>query len=261
MSMESAESQFDLAVIGAGPGGYVAAIRGAQLGLKTAIVEREHLGGICLNWGCIPTKALLRTAELYHAMGRAAEFGLACDNLRFDLARVVGAAESRGQARERRLPDEEEQDRVIDGQPRLRVKENRDHRQGRRAAHQHRRQAYRDCDRRLRTELPGLEADGRLVWTLQARHGAAGLSQIVAGDRPGAIGIEFASFYRTLGAEVTVVELLDRILPARREISALRASPSPERARPSIPAPAWTGSCGTPTASRRAWRSRVSPAS
>ena len=71
MSMESAESQFDLAVIGAGPGGYVAAIRAAQLGLKTAIVEREHLGGICLNWGCIPTKALLRTAELYHQMGRA----------------------------------------------------------------------------------------------------------------------------------------------------------------------------------------------
>ncbi|MGB8708669.1 MAG: FAD-dependent oxidoreductase, partial [Methyloceanibacter sp.] len=87
--MESAESQFDLAVIGAGPGGYVAAIRAAQLGLKTAIVEREHLGGICLNWGCIPTKALLRTAELYHQMGRATEFGLACDNLRFDLANVV----------------------------------------------------------------------------------------------------------------------------------------------------------------------------
>src|SRR4029079_2164783 len=89
MSMESAESQFDLAVIGAGPGGYVAAIRAAQLGLKTAIVEREHLGGICLNWGCIPTKALLRTAELYHQMGRAAEFGLAADNVRFDLPHVV----------------------------------------------------------------------------------------------------------------------------------------------------------------------------
>ena len=84
-----ADTNFDLAVIGAGPGGYVAAIRAAQLGLKTAIVEREHLGGICLNWGCIPTKALLRTAELYHQMGRAAEFGLACDNLRFDLASVI----------------------------------------------------------------------------------------------------------------------------------------------------------------------------
>src|SRR5512144_2245996 len=87
--MSSAEANYDVAVIGAGPGGYVAAIRAAQLGLKTAIVEREHLGGICLNWGCIPTKALLRAAELYQQIGRAAEFGLACDNLRFDLARVV----------------------------------------------------------------------------------------------------------------------------------------------------------------------------
>src|SRR5262245_34839228 len=83
------EERFDIAVIGGGPGGYVAAIRAAQLGLKAALVERDRLGGICLNWGCIPTKALLRAAELYHAMQRAEEFGLACDNPRFDLARVV----------------------------------------------------------------------------------------------------------------------------------------------------------------------------
>ena len=82
-------TRFDLAVIGAGPGGYVAAIRASQLGMKTAIVEREHLGGICLNWGCIPTKALLRTSELYQAMRHAASFGLAADNVRFDLARMV----------------------------------------------------------------------------------------------------------------------------------------------------------------------------
>ncbi len=82
-------TRFDLAIVGAGPGGYVAAIRAAQLGMKVAIVEREHLGGICLNWGCIPTKALLRTSELYTAMRRAVEFGLACDNVRFDIARVV----------------------------------------------------------------------------------------------------------------------------------------------------------------------------
>ena len=82
-------TRFDLAIIGAGPGGYVAAIRASQLGLKTAIIEREHLGGICLNWGCIPTKALLRTSELYQAMRRASAFGLAADNVRFDLARVV----------------------------------------------------------------------------------------------------------------------------------------------------------------------------
>src|ERR1700692_3414344 len=84
-----ADQSFDLVILGGGPGGYVAAIRGAQLGMKTAVVEREHLGGICLNWGCIPTKALLRTSELYHLMGRASEFGLAADNIRFDLARVV----------------------------------------------------------------------------------------------------------------------------------------------------------------------------
>src|SRR5262245_52960933 len=82
-------TRFDLAVIGAGPGGYVAAIRASQLGLKAVIVERENLGGICLNWGCIPTKALLRTSELYEAMRHAANFGLAADNVRFDLARVV----------------------------------------------------------------------------------------------------------------------------------------------------------------------------
>jgi dihydrolipoamide dehydrogenase len=83
------ETSFDIAVIGGGPGGYVAAIRAAQLGLKPVVIEREQLGGICLNWGCIPTKALLRTAELYHLMGRASEFGLAADNLRYDLARIV----------------------------------------------------------------------------------------------------------------------------------------------------------------------------
>src|SRR5688572_31422215 len=83
------QQRYDIAVIGGGPGGYVAAIRGAQLGLKTVLIEREHLGGICLNWGCIPTKALLRTAELYREIGRASEFGLLCDNLRFDLAKVV----------------------------------------------------------------------------------------------------------------------------------------------------------------------------
>ena len=89
---------FDVAVIGAGPGGYVAAIRAAQLGLSTVVVEREHLGGICLNWGCIPTKALLRTSEIFHLMQRAAEFGLKADNLGFDLAAVV--KRSRGVAKQ-----------------------------------------------------------------------------------------------------------------------------------------------------------------
>jgi dihydrolipoamide dehydrogenase len=226
--MSSAESQFDLAVIGAGPGGYVAAIRAAQLGLKTAIVEREHLGGICLNWGCIPTKALLRTAELYHQIGRAAEFGLACDNLRFDLASVV--------ERSRKVAGKlasgvaylmkKNKITVIDGEATLRG-------QGRIAitgkdgaapttiAARH---IIIATGARAR-ELPGLEADGRLVWTY--KHAmvpqAFPKSLLVIGS--GAIGIEFASFYRTLGAEVTA-----SFLPRTPRSPPLRARPSPNRA-------------------------------
>src|SRR5512147_1442636 len=224
MSMESAESQFDVAVIGAGPGGYVAAIRAAQLGLKTAIVEREHLGGICLNWGCIPTKALLRTAELYHQMGRAAEFGLACDNLRFDLARVV----ERSRKVAGRLSSgvaylmKKNKIAVIDGEANLQG-------QGRIAVTGKDGSAPTTITAKhiiiatgaRARELPGLEADGRLVWTY--KHAmvpqAFPKSLLVIGS--GAIGIEFASFYRTLGAEVTVVEVLDRVLPVEdEEISA-----------------------------------------
>jgi dihydrolipoamide dehydrogenase len=203
----------------------VAAIRAAQLGLKTAIVEREHLGGICLNWGCIPTKALLHTAELYHQMGRAAEFGVACDNLRFDLARVVersrkvAARLSNGVAylmRKNKIT-------VIDGQAALKG-------QGRIAITGKDGETRTSIDAKhiviatgaRAREMPGLEADSRLVWTY--KHAmvppAFPKSLLVIGS--GAIGIEFASFYRTLGAEVTVVELLDRILPAEdAEISSL----------------------------------------
>jgi dihydrolipoyl dehydrogenase len=220
-----AETSFDIAVIGAGPGGYVAAIRAAQLGLKTVIVEREHLGGICLNWGCIPTKALLRTAELYHAMGSAAEFGLACDNPRFDLARVVersrkvAARLSNGVAylmRKNKIT-------VIDGEATLKGEgkiavTSKDGATSNTIEAKH---IVIATGARAR-ELPGLEADGRLVWTY--KHAmvppAFPKSLLVVGS--GAIGIEFASFYRTLGAEVTVVELLDRILPAEdAEISSL----------------------------------------
>jgi dihydrolipoamide dehydrogenase len=210
-----AETNYDLAVIGAGPGGYVAAIRAAQLGLKTVIVEREHLGGICLNWGCIPTKALLRTSELYHQMGRGAEFGLACDNLRFDLARVV----ERSRKVAAKLASgvaylmKKNKIAVIDGEAKLQG-------QGKIAitgkggelstiAAKH---IIIATGARAR-ELPGLEAEGRLVWTY--KHAMVPTvfpkSLLVIGS--GAIGIEFASFYRTLGAEVTVVEMLDRILP------------------------------------------------
>jgi dihydrolipoamide dehydrogenase len=162
------ETRYDLAVIGSGPGGYVAAIRASQLGLKTAIIEREHLGGICLNWGCIPTKALLRTAELYQAMRRAPEFGLACDNVRFDIAAVVERSRkvaerlSNGVAYLMRKNKIE----VIKGSARLAG-------EGRIGVTGASGEALPDIaakhiivatGARART-LPGLEPDGKLIWT------------------------------------------------------------------------------------------------
>jgi dihydrolipoamide dehydrogenase len=214
------ETRFDLAVIGAGPGGYVAAIRAAQLGLKTAIVEREHLGGICLNWGCIPTKALLRTSELYTAMRHASEFGLAADNVRFDLPRVIersrNVAErlSNGVAylmRKNKIA-------VIDGTARLKG-------EGRVGVTGKSGDALPDIEAKhiivatgARARVaPGLEPDGRLIWTYKEAMIPQSFpsSLLIVGS--GAIGIEFASFYRSLGAEVTVVEMLPRILPAEDE--------------------------------------------
>jgi dihydrolipoamide dehydrogenase len=219
------ETRFDLAVIGAGPGGYVAAIRAAQLGLKTAIVEREHLGGICLNWGCIPTKALLRTSELYHTMKRASEFGLAADNVRFDLpcvverSRKVAERLSNGVAylmRKNKIA-------IIVGTARLKGG-------GRIPVTGKSGQALPDIEAkhiiiatgaRART-LPGLEPDGKLIWTYKEAMVPESFPRSLLVVGSGAIGIEFASFYRTLGAEVTVVEILDRILPAEdAEISGL----------------------------------------
>ncbi|MGI8725730.1 MAG: dihydrolipoyl dehydrogenase [Methyloceanibacter sp.] len=211
------EHTYDLAVIGAGPGGYVAAIRAAQLGLKTVIVERAHLGGICLNWGCIPTKALLRTSELYRAMQRASEFGLRADNVGFDLAAVV--------ARSRKVADrlaggvaylmKKNGIAVIDGAARLQG-------QGRIAVTGKDGQNLPEIaarhiivatGARART-LPGLDTDGRLIWTYQEAMVPPSMPRSLLIVGSGAIGIEFASFYRSLGAEVTVVEILDRILPS-----------------------------------------------
>jgi dihydrolipoamide dehydrogenase len=218
-------TRFDVAIVGAGPGGYVAAIRAAQLGMTVAIVEREHLGGICLNWGCIPTKALLRTSELYSAMRRASEFGLAADNVRFDLASVV----PRSRKVAERLSNgvaylmKKNKITVIDGTARLKGG-------GRIAVTGKAGEALPDIEAehiivatgaRART-LPGLEPDGRLIWTYKEAMIPASFpgSLLIVGS--GAIGIEFASFYRSLGADVTVVELLPRILPAEdAEISDL----------------------------------------
>jgi dihydrolipoamide dehydrogenase len=214
------DTRFDLAVIGAGPGGYVAAIRAAQLGMKAAIVEREHLGGICLNWGCIPTKALLRTSELYTLMRRAGEFGLAADNVRFDLARVV----ERSRKVAERLSNgvaylmRKNNIAVVDGTAKLKG-------EGRIGVTGKNGEALPEIEAkhiivatgaRARTAA-GLEPDGRLIWTYKEAMVPASFPKSLLIVGSGAIGIEFASFYRSLGAEVTVVEMLPRILPAEDE--------------------------------------------
>ncbi len=218
-----ADSSFDLVVIGGGPGGYVSAIRAAQLGLKTAVVEREHLGGICLNWGCIPTKALLRSSEINHLLHNLGDYGFSANGITFDL-RESGQAFPQGRnpaLRRRQAPAEEEQDhRDRRPWPSCRAAENC---RSRRAANRRRCRPSTSSSppvRRARS-LPGLEPDGKLVWTYKEAMvpDIMPKSLLVVGS--GAIGIEFASFYRNMGAEVTVVEVMDRILPVEdAEISA-----------------------------------------
>ncbi|MGZ9035005.1 MAG: dihydrolipoyl dehydrogenase [Rhodospirillales bacterium] len=218
-----ADTSFDLVVIGTGPGGYVAAIRAAQLGMKTAVVEREHLGGICLNWGCIPTKALLRTAEVYETMKHAADYGLKVEGLSYDPKKVI--ERSRAVARQlnggvghllrkNKVP-------VFDGSGKLNGRGKvLVEKQGAAPVELSAKHIILATGARARS-LPGMEPDGRLVWTYKEAMvpDVMPKSLLVVGS--GAIGIEFASFYRSLGAEVTVVEIVDRILPAEdAEISA-----------------------------------------
>ena len=223
-----AETSFDIIVIGGGPGGYVAAIRAAQLGYRTAVVEREHMGGICLNWGCIPTKALLRTADVYELFHRAKEFGLKAENIGFDLDAVV----KRSRKVAGRLSSgvsglmKKNKVTVIDGEARLEkgktapkvvVKDKDGKETGYTADH-----VILATGARART-IPqaGLEPDGKHVWTYKEAMVPESMpkSMLVIGS--GAIGMEFASFYHTMGADVTVVEMVDRILPAEdAEISA-----------------------------------------
>ncbi|MSO97306.1 MAG: dihydrolipoyl dehydrogenase [Rhodospirillaceae bacterium] len=214
-----ADTQFDVIVVGGGPGGYVAAIRAAQLGMKAAVVEREHMGGICLNWGCIPTKALLRSAEVYHLMQHAKDFGLKADNISFDIDAVV--KRSRGVAGQLNAGVKglmkKNKIAVFDGHGKLNgtsgnlrklavTKDNKP------VADLSAKHIILATGARPR-ELPGLEADGELVWNY--KHAmvpkAFPKSLLVIGS--GAIGIEFASFFQTLGSKVTVVELMDRIVP------------------------------------------------
>jgi dihydrolipoamide dehydrogenase len=217
-----AETSYDMIVIGAGPGGYVAAIRAAQLGLKVVVVEREHLGGICLNWGCIPTKALLRSAEVFHLMHRAKEFGLSASGVGFDLGAVV--ARSRGVAKQ--LSGgvghllKKNKVTVVMGTAVLTAPGKVSVKTDKGTETLSAKNVVLATGARAR-DLPGLEADGKRVWSykhaLQPPHMPKDL--LVIGS--GAIGIEFASFFNTLGAKTTVVEVMDRILPVEdAEISA-----------------------------------------
>ncbi len=215
-----ADNSFDLIVIGGGPGGYVAAIRAAQLGLRTALVEREHLGGICLNWGCIPTKALLRSAEIYRNMQHAASYGLSAGQIGFDLPKVV--ARSRGvsaqlQGGVKHLLKKNKVT-VIEGNAKLAgggkvAVEGKDTLS---APH-----IILATGARARV-LPGFEPDGKFIWTYKEALVPDTMPKRLLVIGSGAIGIKFASFFNALGADVTVVEMMDRVLPVEdEEISAM----------------------------------------
>jgi dihydrolipoamide dehydrogenase len=213
------EQSFDLIVIGGGPGGYVAAIRAAQLGLKTACVEREHLGGICLNWGCIPTKALLRSAEVYHLLHHLDEYGLSADNIAFDAAKVVKRSRNVSKQLSSGVAHLLKKNKVtvFDGAAKLAgsgtvaVTLTKGGDEVLKAPH-----IILATGARAR-ELPGLEADGDKVWSYKEAMVPKGIpaSLLVVGS--GAIGMEFASFYADMGADVTVVEVVNRILPVEDE--------------------------------------------
>ncbi len=213
-----ADTTFDLIVVGGGPGGYVAAIRASQLGMKVALVEREHLGGICLNWGCIPTKALLRSAEIYEGIKHAGDYGLSVKGQGFDLDKIV--------ARSRKIAGQlnggvghllkKNKVTVFDGSAKLagpgKVQVDKTTLSGK--------HIILATGARART-LPGLEPDGKLIWTYRHALVPDTVPERLLVVGSGAIGIEFASFFNSMGSKVTVVEVMDRVLPVEdAEISA-----------------------------------------
>ena len=217
-----AQDSYDMIVIGAGPGGYVAAIRGAQLGLNVAIVEREHMGGICLNWGCIPTKAMLRSAEVFHLMHRAKEFGLSATGIDYDLEAVVKRSRKVAGQLSSGISHLMKKNKitVVMGQARLSGKGKVTVQGDKGEQTLSSKHIILATGARAR-ELAGLEGDGDLVWTYKDALTPPRMPKKLLVIGSGAIGIEFASFYNTLGADTTVVEVMDRVLPVEdAEISA-----------------------------------------
>ncbi|MBB5047871.1 dihydrolipoamide dehydrogenase [Rhodopseudomonas rhenobacensis] len=216
------DTSFDIIIIGSGPGGYVAAIRAAQLGLKTAIVEKSYLGGICLNWGCIPTKALLRSAEIYHTMQHAKDFGLSADNISYDPKAVV--QRSRGVSK--RLNDGVgflmKKNKVqiiwgaatIDAPGKITVKASKaEGPKGALGEGSYQAKHIIVATGARPRVLPGLEPDKKLVWTYFEAMVPEAIPKSLLVVGSGAIGIEFASFFHTMGSKVTVVEVLPQVLP------------------------------------------------
>ena len=216
------DNAYDVIVIGAGPGGYVAAIRAAQLGLKTIVVEREHMGGICLNWGCIPTKAMLRSSEVYHLMQRAKEFGLSAQGIDYDLDAVVARSRAIAKQLNGGVSHLLKKNKVTalmgaatitaPGQVLVKTAKGDETLSGK--------HIIIATGARAR-ELPGLEGDGDLVWTYKTALTPPRMPKKLLVIGSGAIGIEFANFYNTLGVDTTVVEVMDRVMPVEdAEISA-----------------------------------------
>jgi dihydrolipoamide dehydrogenase len=218
-----ADNNFDIIIIGSGPGGYVTAIRAAQLGFKTAIIERDYLGGICLNWGCIPTKALLRSAEILHYLQHAKDYGLSAGEVTYDPAAVV----KRSRAVSKRLNDgvgflmKKNKVAVIWGEAsieaagKVTVKASRSEApKGALGPGSYQAKHIIIATGARPRVLPGIEPDKKLVWTYFEAMVPDRVPKTLLVIGSGAIGIEFASFYRTLGAEVTVIEVLPQILPA-----------------------------------------------
>ncbi|WP_373489512.1 FAD-dependent oxidoreductase, partial [Blastomonas sp.] len=205
---------FDLIILGSGPGGYVSAIRAAQLGLKVAIVEREKLGGICLNWGCIPTKALLRTSEIYHYMSHAGNYGLTAEKVGFELEKIVARSRAvsgqlnagvKGLMKKNKVT-------VVEGTGTLTAVGKVKVTQGDQTRELEAKEIIVATGARAR-DLPFAKADGKRIWTYRHAMTPAEMPSKLLVIGSGAIGVEFASFYSDMGAEVTIVEMLERILP------------------------------------------------
>ncbi len=210
---------FDVVIIGGGPGGYVAAIRASQLGMKTAVIEREHLGGICLNWGCIPTKALLRASEINHLLHSLDAYGFSADNIQFDFKKVIARSRAvsgqltkgvTGLMKKNKVTVYDGHGKLV-GKGKLTVEKD-----GKKVADLEAKHIIIATGARARV-LPGLEPDGKLVWTYREAMVPEEMPKSLLVVGSGAIGSEFASFYLNMGADVTLVEVQERILPVEDE--------------------------------------------